>query len=289
MISRQQIRQFLAVAESGNFTRAAEATGVTQPTLSSGIRELEKHVGAKLFERQRPAVRLTSAGNRLLPIARRIEREFRRAEIETAQASSARTSFILGVIPSVPTSILQEAVAEYDAGTLVVREKDQQALYRELRSGAIDAALTFTRDGMDPSVKAISLWSDPYRLMLPSTHRLALRERVEAEELADEVMIARRSCELLQVTSRFFTDRGVRPDFSFKSQNDDRAMALVAAGLGLTVAPHSLLREGVVSVDLAEFDQARTMVLVVRAEDFDHSARYRQQVEKLAVQFKRVA
>ncbi|MDM8010553.1 MAG: LysR family transcriptional regulator, partial [Parasphingorhabdus sp.] len=50
MLTRQQIRQFLAVVDTGSFTRAAEAIGVTQPTLSSGIRELETHVGASLFD-----------------------------------------------------------------------------------------------------------------------------------------------------------------------------------------------------------------------------------------------
>ena len=289
MISRRQIRQFLAVAENGNFTRAAEAIGVTQPTLSSGIRELERLVGASLFQRQRPSVRLTSAGNRLLPIAKRIEREFRRAEIETGKASIARQSFILGVIPSAPTILLEAALAEAELGSLVVREKDEQTLLRELRRGLIDAAVTIGHEGMDEAIHVLDLWNDPYRLMLSSSHRLAGRKRVEPEELADEVMIARRSCEMLQFTSKFFTDRGVRPEFAFKSQNDDRAMALVAAGLGLTVAPHSLRRPGVVSVELAEFDQVRQMVLITRSDDFMSSSRYRGFAKGLAEALKRTS
>lgn len=286
MITRQQIRHFLAVTEAGSFTQAAESIGVTQPTLSSGIRELEDRVGAKLFERRRPAVRLTSAGNRLLPIARRIEREFRRAELETAQASSARQSFVLGVIPSIGTALLESALATQALGTLVVREKDEPTLHRELRRGTIDAALTFRREAGDASVRPIDLWSDRYRLMLPATHRLADRELIEAEELADDVMIARRSCEMLGYTSKFFTDRGVRPEFAFKSRNDDRAMALVAAGLGVTVAPHSLVRDGVVSVELAGFEQSRRLALLVRADDFEHSSRYRGRVDGLVAVFR---
>jgi len=289
MISRQQIRQFVAVVETGSFTKAAEAIGVTQPSLSSGIRELEGQLGAQLFIRQRPTVRLTSAGNRLLPIARRIEREFRRAEIEAVQASSARVSTILGIIPSTPTALLQAALADSDEGSIVVRESNERALYRELLRGAIDAALTIGRDTRDSQIVVIDLWRDPYRLMLHADHPLAHRERVEAEELADEVMIARRSCELLSYTSKFFTDRGVRPQFSFKSQNDDRAMALVAAGMGLTVAPHSLAREGIVSIELAEFDQARQMVLAVRRDDMENSSRYRRTVEELADRFRAAA
>ena len=67
MLTRQQIRQFLAVVDTGNFSRAADAIGVTQPTLSSGIAELEGHVGARLFERQRPTVRRLGLSSRLTP------------------------------------------------------------------------------------------------------------------------------------------------------------------------------------------------------------------------------
>jgi len=80
MLKRTHLRQFLAVVETGSFTAAASRLHLTQPTLSAGIAELERIVGNRLFARERRAVRLTEAGNRLLAHARTIEREFRIAE-----------------------------------------------------------------------------------------------------------------------------------------------------------------------------------------------------------------
>ena len=70
MIKRSHIRQFLAIVEAGSFTQAAARIRVTQPTLSSGIAELERLVGTQLFVRDRKRVRMTESGARLLPIAR---------------------------------------------------------------------------------------------------------------------------------------------------------------------------------------------------------------------------
>ena len=79
-------------------------------------------------------------------------------------------------------------------------------------------------------------------------------------------MIARRSCELLVRTSQFFTERGVRPPFSFKSHNDERAIAMVAAGIGATVAPATFRRDGIAMLDMQDFEFARTVAFLLPAE-----------------------
>jgi DNA-binding transcriptional LysR family regulator len=79
-------------------------------------------------------------------------------------------------------------------------------------------------------------------------------------------MIARRSCEWLRETSRFFTQRGVRPLFSFKSTNDDRCIVMVKAGIGITTAPASLARDGIVTAKLADYDYQRTIGLLFSSE-----------------------
>src|SRR5690554_4855710 len=101
MITRTQIRQFLAVVDAGSFTRAAELINVTQPTLSTGVAELEKHLGTKLFIREKRRIQLTQAGNQLLVHARKIQREFRLAEDATTSAISLKTPVRLGVLESI--------------------------------------------------------------------------------------------------------------------------------------------------------------------------------------------
>lgn len=82
-------------------------------------------------------------------------------------------------------------------------------------------------------------------------------------------MIARRSCEILAETSRFFTARGVRPHFAFRSANEDRCLALVAAGAGVTTAPLSLAGPGTVAVPLKDYDYRRRIGLIVAAGQDD--------------------
>ena len=286
MITRQQLRQFLAVVDCGTFTRAAESIGVTQPSLSSAIRELENDLGATLFDRQRPYVRLTSAGNRLLPVARRITQEFLRAERETSQSTPPHRPYIVGTIPSFPTALLATACRNWGSHPLTVIERNGDRLRKELMKGQIDAAMVVRKLSEPDSLHFIDLFEDRYLMILPADHLLAGRREIDAGELGNEVMIARRSCEVLSDTSDHFTLRGIRPRFSFKSLNDDRAIALVAAGLGITLGPASLLRDGVVGVRLADFPARRQLSLAVRRDDFDLGGDYVASSNRLADCFK---
>lgn len=262
MLKRIHVRQFLAVVETGSFTAAAQALHVTQPTLSQGIAELERTVGAPLFLRERRAIRLTEAGHRLLAPARAIEREFRSAETLVSGAGAPSPPFRLGVLASLPSARIA-GIAGACSGALAFTEGSDADLRRRLAEHRLDAALTLLRGGET----AQGLIEEGYAMLLPRDHRLADRPRLAAEELAGETMIARRSCELLAETSRFFTARGVRPRFLLRSHNEDRCLALVAAGLGVTTGPVSLAGPGIVAVPLDGYDFRRRIGLVTRASE----------------------
>jgi DNA-binding transcriptional LysR family regulator len=261
MLKRSHLRQFLAVVETGGFTAAARAIGVTQPTLSQGIAELERAVGAPLLLRERRAVRLTEAGNRLLTHARAIEREFRAAEAGLSSTLAlAAPPLRLGVLPSLCTSTLAAIGNAYASeGALVLIEGNDAELRRRLAEGQADALVTLLRDRESVQV----LLDESYCMILPVEHRLAGRARIDPRELADETMIARRSCELLAETSRFFTQRGVRPRFVLRSANDDRCLAMVRAGLGVTTGPQSLASDGLIGVALDGYDYRRRIGLLL--------------------------
>jgi DNA-binding transcriptional LysR family regulator len=115
---------------------------------------------------------------------------------------------------------------------------------------------------MDRDLRAEPLRTEGFRLALWSGHPLATRAVVEPEGVAGEVMLVRRNCEALRDTSRYFTDRGIRPRFSFRTFSEDRAAAMVRAGLGITVVPESWSEPGVTLVRLAEFTAVRHIGLV---------------------------
>lgn len=263
MIDRYQLRYFLAVVDHGNFTRAADACSVSQPTLSVGIAKLEQSLGTRLFQRNSRRVRLTQAGSGFLAHARRIESEFNLAE-RALSDKSADPPLRVGVLRSLPGAWLARIVAEMqriDADAQVeFVEGSERELHAHLSRGRVDCALTLVERGSDRFLEE-PLYEEGYALALAAGHPLAGESQVAAEALGDAVMLLRPHCEALSETSRHFTDRGVRPHFAFRSTNDERVLELVAAGLGVTVMPEGFVHPEVARPHLLGFDARRTIGL----------------------------
>lgn len=263
MIKRTHIRQFLAVVDAGSFTQAALRIRVTQPALSTGIAELEKLVGTPLFIRNRRQIRLTEAGGRFLPIARDLDRGFRAADGFGRTSEALATELKLGVIRSVSSELLHAIVAVLRPGfTIELVENTDSELRSAVGSGRINMALLSLRPG-ERGAHVMPLYEEPLAMFVAADHPLEGRIEVGPEELAAETMIARRSCEFLDATSRFFTRHGVRPRFALRSESDERCLRMVAAGIGITTAPVSLAIDGIVPLKVAGYDFRRALGLVV--------------------------
>ncbi|MBB6504289.1 DNA-binding transcriptional LysR family regulator [Sphingomonas endophytica] len=263
MIDRYHLRYFLAVVDTGNFSRAAAACNVAQPTLSVGIARLEASLGRTLFNRTNRRVALTEAGAGLLAHARAIESGFAAAERAVTGAAAAPL-LRLGVLTTIPRHAIERWLAARSGDRVELVEGNERDLRARLARGRIDAALTILRDGDDRGAGQ-HLLTEGYALAIGSTHPLAGRASLSAEEIAHEPMIVRRHCEMLSETSRFFTARGVRPFFPARTTSDDRALSHVRARLGITVMPESFHADGVARVPLADFDASRDVGLVFAA------------------------
>lgn len=264
MIDRYLLRYFLAVVDCGTFTQAAAQVNVSQPTLSVGIAKLERLLGARLFHRTSHRTELTESGSRLALHARRIETEFHLAE--SAMLGQVPLSPLrLGVLSTIPTDSLARFVRRLRTVRAGVRlelvEGNERTLLQHLGRGRIDAALTLVRPDTG-RFAAQPLFCEGYALALAADHPLAGEAIVPAEAIADNVMIVRRHCEILSQISRHFTDRGIRPFLGLRTTNDDRALALVRAGLGVTVMPSAHCLDGVARPRLGGFDVQRTIGLL---------------------------
>lgn len=260
MIDRYMLRYFLAVAESGNFSRAAKQVSVTQPTLSAGIAKLEKQLGARLFDRDTKRVALTPAGSRFLLRARRIAAEYELALQELTGAPEPRVLRV-GLLPTIPTALVEDLVTRHrraaDGEVLELLDGSERDLAERLDRGRLDIALTVIRPH-HARFRPEALRSERYLMVLPAEHPLAGLETVAAEQLAGDRMVVRRHCEALPEINRFFTDRGVRPGFLLKTTDDARVLAMVRSGAGIGMMPESF-------VDPARNDRLR----FVRVADFD--------------------
>jgi DNA-binding transcriptional LysR family regulator len=139
------IRYFLAVAETGNFSRAAVRMNVTQPTLSAGIAKLEGQLGKRLFDRDKRRVSLTEAGSRFLTHAKRLSRDY-----ETALADLTHTGrrkiLRVGILSTIPTGLVETAVVHHvrhlAACNVEMIDGSDRELKSRLEEGRIDVALT---------------------------------------------------------------------------------------------------------------------------------------------------
>jgi DNA-binding transcriptional LysR family regulator len=267
MIDRYLLRYFLAVVDYGNFSKAAARCNVSQPTLSVGIAKLERLLDRPLFHRTNRRVELTAAGAQFTVHARRIESEFNLAERNLA-ANGPRRTFRLGVLVTLPSPWISALASKFaedcSREQIELVEGRERDLIERLARGRIDVALTIIRPDETRFTSEVLL-TEAYSLALPRSHPLAHEAVIPAEALADSAMIVRRHCELLPETSRHFTARGVRPFFAARTMNDDRALALVQAGLGLTVMPDGYAAPGVTRPRLANFDFIRKIGVLYAA------------------------
>ena len=255
------LRYFLAVVETGSFTKAANACLITQPTLSAGIKRLEDQMGIALFIRNNKRVSLTTAGARFLPRAKAILHEVNMASAEIAQTEQADV-LRLGVLQTLPAALVARLLAGFSAAHPGIRfdlfDGTEQELLNRLDERGVDFALSLRRVDDDTS---IVLFEEGYQLALSRHHRLAGERIIRGEDLANESMIVRSRCEVLSETSRHFTDRNVRPPLVYRTAQDERALSMVGAGVGITVMPESYTAPDVVRIPMKGFNPRRTVAL----------------------------
>jgi len=268
MIDQYLLRYFLAVAETGNFSRAARAVSVTQPTLSAGIAKLEREVGARLFDRNRQGVALTPAGSRFLVRARRIAAEYEHALVELSEVPDP-TLLRIGVLGTIPTRVIESLLEQHRAlgssEALEILDGGERDLTERLERGRIDVALTIVRPHHGRFYPEV-LAHERYMMVLPKDHPLANESEVMAEQLARDRMALRRHCEALPEINRFFIARGVRPRFVLKTTSDERVLAIARTGAGVGMLPECFAEASVRFVPVKDFELAREIGLLHASE-----------------------
>jgi DNA-binding transcriptional LysR family regulator len=181
------VRYFVAVADHQHFGRAATALRVAQPSLSRQIRRLEQQLGARLLDRTPQGTRLTEAGEVFLPAAKALLRSAARAAAQTrAAAAPSRITigYTMGVI--VTPAVLELRREHPDADVQVIHVGWDQAR-NALLDNRVDALVTrlpFPTDQLHVTV----LYDEPRVLVVPRNHRLAGKESITLDDIADEPM-----------------------------------------------------------------------------------------------------
>jgi LysR family hydrogen peroxide-inducible transcriptional activator len=236
----RELRYLLAVAEHQHFGRAAEACGISQPTLSVQIRKLEVQLGVALFERTSRTVVPTSACDRLIGHVRAAVAE---ADAILAVARNLRDPLAgrlrLGIIPTLAPyllplvfSPLREALPALEVEPW---EDQTTALLDRLRAHELDAALLATEvDG--PDLASRPLFAEPFLAALPPEHPLARQEVVAEAELAEDILVLADGHCLRDQALAACGQKGA-PGGTLRAASLSTLLNMVAAGYGTTLIP----------------------------------------------------
>ncbi|WP_405664861.1 LysR family transcriptional regulator [Streptomyces sp. NBC_01166] len=186
----RDLRYFTAVAEELSFTRAAERLFVSQPALSKQIRMLEKQTGADLFDRDRRTVRLTAAGEALLPHARAVLAAWTAAEQALEEAKAAeRTTLTIGMSTSPGRGLLPALRARLTARFPTVRPVLRQVNWADasagLADGSCDVSFVWLPLPDAGRYRCVVVAREPRLIALPADHPLAARASEDPEGMAD--------------------------------------------------------------------------------------------------------
>lgn len=248
------LRVFTEVARRGSFTAAGAALGYTQSAVSRQISALEAHAGAPLFDRLPRGVRLTEAGETLLPHAEAVLGRLAAARRDLAALRDLTAGRVrVGAFATAQASLLPGAVAAFrDRHPRVavgVQEGPTRSLGRRLAAGDLDVAVVSTTGAAAlDELALVPLLEDHMLVALPAGHRLAGAESVRLGDLADEEWIAS-STRVEDTLMAPCLRRGFRPRISLVVADWLAKLGFVAAGLGVTLVPS--LAVGAVRPDLA--------------------------------------
>lgn len=236
------LRYAIAVAEFGSFRRAAEALCVRQSSVSRAIQRFEDKLGVSLFQRCTTGALLTDAGRRLLCEARPALEQLEMARTMAEAAGRAEIGTLrVGILTSLADGFLRELIRRYiarhPAVTIDIRDGGRDEHVTAIRSRRLDVAFV-TGDPRIAECEISTLWEERIHVVLPSSHKLADRPKVDWCELEDERFIVSSSAPGPQVYSylmRRGPECGLHPEITHKSVMQETLMNLVALGQGITL------------------------------------------------------
>jgi DNA-binding transcriptional LysR family regulator len=243
------IRYFVTLADELHFGRAAARLGTAQPFLSQKIRTLEKALGSELFRRTSRRVELTEAGAMFLESARRSLAELSRGAqridaLERGELGTLNVGYVMiGMLMNVP-DLLRGFRSAYPKVRLSLHEISTAPQVVQLRHGELDVGF-LSQPVVEPQLQVHHEWSEPFCAVLPSDHPLARARTVRLRDLAREPFVSVTRWSSPEMYDRMIQechDAGVTLTILQEAGSWQATVSLVAAGMGVTIAPKSVSR-----------------------------------------------
>jgi LysR family transcriptional regulator, hydrogen peroxide-inducible genes activator len=272
-----QLRYVCAIADTGNFSRAAERCQVAQPSLSQQVLKLEEELGTKLFDRLGRSIRLTEAGRAFIPRARAILEQMEAARSTAAdQNTDLRGSVAVGVIPTVAPYLMPSYAARfakrYPDAKLRIVEDTTSVLVEGLRDLSLDVAI-LALPLRHKDLELFPIRTEPLFAALSTHHPRASARSLALKDLRGESFVMLRDGHCFRDLSIDTCTRArVTPHIVFESGQFSSLLGMVAAGAGVSLVPEMAIDRNVACryVRLSDIQATRTIVTaVLRGRSFN--------------------
>ena len=266
----QSIEAFLAVSETGSFSRAADALFLSQPAISKRIQTLEHTLDITLFDRVGKSVRMTEAGEALLPSCRRIieqieegKRIISNLRQTTSGVLKLATSHHIGLHRLPP--VLYEFASRYPDVELELNFMDSEQACEQIINGDIELAVITLPDRTDQRLEMTPVWDDPLRIIVSKQHPLSAAKTVSIKRLLQVAAILPSR----GTYTRRLIDEALGLDESVETLLETHYLetikAMVQAGLGWSMLPLSMLDDSLVALNVRQGRATRQLGSVVHS------------------------
>lgn len=260
-----QIRYFLAVCQHRNFTHAASASNVSQPSLTTAIKKLEHELGGDLFVRDRAGCRLTALGKLMQPRLQKAHDETQAAKAEAVRHTRLeRVPVSVGVGETIGHNRISAAVERFRTRLpqaeieLIVASASK--LLAGLREGEFDVVVTAATVSED-LYRIDQLYDESYKVVVSKSHPLSGRNAISLSTLAETDMLDRPNCEMRDALHRACADQGHELYAAYRSNRVDWLVELARQGLGAVILPTTAIPadRGLVSIPIDDLEISRTV------------------------------
>ncbi len=240
-----QIRYFLAVAETLNFTRAASDCHVSQPSLTRAIKLLEYELGGDLLRRERGHTHLTDLGTKMLPLLMRCY-ESATAAKSIAVAMNTGTFAVLNL--ALPDAVdlapfmppLVELLGSFDQVGLRLTRGSTVEVAAKLRDGSADLALSTPAEMEWTRFESWPLFDEAVRIAFSKEHPLAQKRHLALADLRNQTILLRPFCETSSAIVEALQADAIDVSFTVEAANDNDVIAFLRARIGVAIAPESV-------------------------------------------------
>jgi DNA-binding transcriptional LysR family regulator len=243
-VSLRQLRTFLTIVHSGSFTRAASILHLSQPTLTVQIRNLETTLGVKLLDRTKRSVEVTRVGLDLVPTLERVTRELDSTLTDLREVGAGRRGTVrIAALPSFAASLLPGVILTCRRAnpgvSFFVRDAIAAQIAAKLREEEVDLGLTGGQVA-DAEFDVLYATTDRLCLVYPASHPIGRKRRITATDLVNlPLVLTNPGTSLRDAIDRALLKLGHTPTLACEVTYMMSAVAMVKAGLGLTVLPNS--------------------------------------------------